>query len=179
VAEAVAAFVAWLGVTVVVLADGRRGLAVGTLLAAVGLAGVSFQMAGYAALALVVGGMAAAARRFVAGPAGWAIMPAGSTPRLVMCVAGGLLVLWVGVVVLTGQGGALRFAAISVLALAGARALSTEESSAVQTSVALLALAVGAVATSAPGDPGIWPYAGAALVAAAVTWAPARTPRAA
>src|SRR5207249_2138584 len=82
--EAASGFVAWLGVSLVVLSDGRRGLALGMALGALGLAGVSLPAAEpIGAIALVAGGAVAAARRFTAGPAGWAVMPAGSTPRLV------------------------------------------------------------------------------------------------
>ena len=89
--EVAAAFVAWLGVSLVVLSDARRGLALGTLLAGAGLAGVALPEAGPAGgLALVAGGAVAAARRFTAGPGGWGILPPGSTPRLILCVAGGV-----------------------------------------------------------------------------------------
>lgn len=178
--EVASAFVAWLGVAVFVLADGRRGLAAGTLLAALGLAVLSLPAAGApAAIALVAGGAAAAARRFWAGPPGWAIMPAGSTPRLVLCVAGGLLALWVGLAVMTGEGAGLRFAVMSVIGLTGARALATEDTAAVQTAFALLAMGVAAGAAIGASAVDVWPYLGAAIVAAAVTWAPGRAPRAA
>ena len=177
--EAAAAFVAWLGVSLVVLSDGRRGLALGTLLAAAGLAGVALPEAGPAgAIALVAGGAAAAARRFTAGPGKWGIMPPGSTPRLVLCVAGGLLALWVGLAVMTGEGAGLRFAVMSVAGLAGARALSSADTSVAQTAFAVLALAVATGAALA-ADAGVWPFLAGAGVAAAVTWAPGRVLRAA
>ena len=151
-----------------------------TLKARAALAGVSLSAAEpIGAIALAAGGAVAAARRFTAGPAGWAIMPAGSTPRLVLCVAGGLLALWVGVAVMTGGGGALRFAVISVVGLAGARALAGENASVVQTALALLALAIAAGAGLAPHTVTVWTYLAAGLVAAAVTWLPDRVRRAA
>jgi len=178
VVEAAAAFVAWLGVSLVVLSDARRGLALGTLLAAVGLAWVALPEAGPAgALALGAGGAVAAVKRFTAGPAGWGILPPGSTPRLILCVAGGLLALWVGVAVMTGEGAAFRFAVMSVVGLAGARALSSAGTSVAQTAFAALALAVAAGAALAP-DAGVWPFLAGAGAAVAVTWAPGRVQRA-
>jgi len=180
VGEAASGVVAWVGVSLVVLADGRRGLALGMALGALGLAGVSLSAAGpIGAIALAAGGAVAAARRFTAGPAGWAIMPAGSTPRLVLCVAGGLLALWVGVAVMTGSGGALRFALIAVVGLAGARVLAGENASVVQTALALLAIAIAAGAGLAPHTVIAWTYLAAGLVAAAVTWLPDGVRRAA
>ena len=177
--EAAAAFVAWLGVSLVVLSDARRGLALGMLLAAAGLAGVALPEAGPAgAIALVAGGAVAAARRFSAGPGGWGIMPPGSTPRLVLCVVGGLLALWVGLAVMTGEGAALRFAVMSVAGLAGARALSSADTSVAQTAFAVLALAVAAGAALG-ADAGVWPFLAGAGAAVAVTWAPGRVQRAA
>ena len=178
--EVAGAFVAWLGIFVVVLADGRYGLALGTLLAAAGIAAVSLPIAGpTASAALAVGGLIASAGRLVAGPPGWTVMPAGSTPRLVLGVAGGLLALWVGLAVTSGSGAGLRFAVVSMLSLAAARALSSDSGPVVLTAFGLLALAVGAAAgLSGPPHDG-WPYLAAATVAAAAAWVPLRTPRAA
>ncbi len=177
--EVAAAFVAWLGVSLVVLSDARRGLALGTLLAGAGLAGVALPEAGPAgALALGAGGAVAAVKRFTAGPAGWGILPPGSTPRLILCVAGGLLALWVGLAVMTGEGAALRFAVMSGVGLAGARALSSADTSVAQTAFAVLALAVAAGAALG-ADAGVWPFLAGAGAAVAVTWAPGRVQRAA
>ena len=116
--EAAAAFVAWLGVSLVVLSDARRGLALGTLLAAVGLE------------------------------------------------------------VMTGEGAALRFAVMSGVGLAGARALSSADTSVAQTAFAVLALAVAAGAALG-ADAGVWPFLAGAGAAVAATWAPGRVQRAA
>ncbi len=178
--EGAGAFLAWLGATLIVLSDGRRGLALGALVAAAGIALVSFSTAGApAAAALALGGLIAGARRMVTGPPGWAIMPSGSTPRLVLCVAGGLVALWVSLAVMSGDDGGLRFAVIAVIGLAGARALASEDTSTVLTAVSVLALAVGAAVGLGAESPNIAPYIFAAAIAATSTWIPIRTPRAA
>jgi len=174
------AFLAWLGAALVVLSDGRRGLALGTFVAAAGIGLVSFSTAGPpASAALLLGGLVAGARRLTTGPPGWAIMPSGSTPRLVLCVAGGLIALWVGIAVMTGDDGGLRFALIAVIGLAVARALASEDTPTVLTAVSVLALAVGAGVGLGTESSNIAPYAMAGALAATSSWIPNRTPRAA
>lgn len=178
--EAGGAFVAWLGASLVVLADGRRGLALGAALATAGLAAVVLQGGGPAgAAALAGGGALAAFRRAGSGPGGWRIMPPGSTPRFVLCVATGLVTLWVAFAVTAGGGAALRFAAVAVVALSAARVLTSREPAVLLTTVALLALAVAAAAGLGDTGPGPWPYLAAAAIAAAVGWLPVGTPHAA
>ena len=182
-AEAAGAFLAWLGMSVVVLADGRRGLALGIVLATAGLAVIAFQGAGpIAAAALGVGGAAAALTRLTHGPSGWRVMPPGSTPRLVLCVAAGILALWIAFSATTGGDGALRFAILMVLGLGVARVLTSDEPSTLLTAVALLALGVAATAGigSVSHSPGVvtrieWPYIFGALLAALAGWLPVRT----
>ena len=177
--EAGAAFVAWLGMSVVVLADGRRGLALGIVLVTAGLAVIVFQGAGpIAAGALGVGGAAAALRRL----SGWRVMPPGSTPRVVLCVAAGILVLWISFSATTAGDGALRFAILTVLGLSVARVLSSDEPSTLLTAIALLALGIAAtvgIGSVAHGLGAVtqseWPYIAAALVAALAGWLPVRT----
>lgn len=178
--EGAGAFLAWLGAALVVLSDGRRGLALGTFVAAAGIALVSFSTAGPAAsAALGLGGLIAGVRRLTTGRPGWAIMPAGSTPRLVLCVAGGLVALWVGLTVMSGDDAGLRFTVIAVIGLTGARALGSEDTPTVLTAVAVLALAVAAAAGLGADHPGLAPYGLAAAIAAISSWVPIRTPRAA
>ena len=171
-----AAFLAWLGVSIVVLADGRRGLAVGLAMAAVALGAIVWQDGdGAAALIVLGGGAAGAALRYQAGPGGWVVMPHGSTARLIMCVAGGLVALWFAASVTIGPEGATRFAVLSVIGLSGARIVSSREPSSVTTAVATLALAA-AVATHMGAEPaGPVPYVAAALAAAGVVLVPVRT----
>lgn len=163
-----------------VLADGRRGLALGSFLAAVGVASLSISTAGpLGALALSVGGIAAGAGRLRTGPPGWSIMPPGSSPRLVLCVAGGLVALWVGLTVMSGDGGGLRFAVFVMIGLAAARILGSDDAPTVQTAGAVLALAIAGATALAADAPGVAPFVLAAAVAAATGWIPTRGPRAA
>jgi hypothetical protein len=165
---AVAAFAAWLGATTIVLSDGRRGLALGLGMTTAAFAALVW--AGgqpLAAAALVLGGSVAVAMRLRAGREGWAIMPPRSTPRLVLSIAGGLLALWISTSVMTGPGAPLRFAALSVLAMMGARILAEMEPAALVTALAALAmaLAVGAgIADTGPG-PSVYIVAAATVLA--------------
>lgn len=178
--EPAAAFLAWLGASLVVLADGRRGLALGTILAAAGIAVLALQSAGpIASGAIAVGGAIAAGRRLASGPEGWEIMPPGSTARLVLCIADGLVALWIAISITSGPGAALRFTVLSVVVLAGARALWSEDAAVLLTATGLLALAAGAATGVTTASPSAWPYVTAGLIAAAIVWLPARTPRAA
>jgi hypothetical protein len=179
VVDAVAAFVAWMGASLIVLADGRRGLALGLSLAAVGISVIGFDTTGPAAGALVVGGALAAFGRLRSGPDGWRIMPPGSTPRLVLCIAAGLLALWIGGAVMTGPGAPLRFTVLLVAGLGGARVLGGEEMSVMLTATGLLALSVGLGAAMGESSIAPWAYIAAGLIAAAVALLPTRAVRAA
>ena len=165
---AVAAFAAWLGAATIVLSDGRRGLALGLALTTVAFA-VLVWAGGQplAAGALLLGGAVAVFRRLQAGREGWAMMPPRSTPRLVLSIAGGLLALWISTSVMTGAGAPLRFAALSVLAMMGARILAEMESAALLTALAALAMAVAVGAGIADTGPGPSVY----IVAAATVLA--------
>ena len=172
---AVAAFLGWLGVSIIVLADGRRGLAVGLAVATTGLAAIAWQEGdGVAALIVMGGGAAAAVLRYRAGPGGWVVMPPGSTPRLILCVAGGLVALWFAASVTIGPDGATRFAVLSVVGLSGARIVSSREPSSVVTAVATLALAAAVATRLGAGSPGLVPYVAAALIAAGALLLPVR-----
>ena len=177
--EAVAALVAWLGASIVVLADGRRGLAAGSGLAAAGIVALVLQATGPLQAAILAGGAVLAV--FAAWRRGgeWGLMPAGSTPRIVLCIGGGLLALWVAVSITTGPGQALRFAVVAVIALVGMRALSSDDPPVITASVVTLALIAAAAVGLAGTSQGAWPYAAAAIVAAAAALAPTRNPRAA
>ncbi len=178
--EVAAGFVAWLGASMVVLADARRGLALGIAIATLGLAVLVLQDAGpLEAAAMALGGLLASARCASSGLAGWQIMPPGSTPRFVVCVAVGVLGLWIAFSVTAGEGAPLRFAVLTVTGLAGARVLSGADSPALLTSVVLLALAIGAAAGLGDTPSGPWPYVAAGAVAAGACWIPVRVARAA
>ncbi len=165
--DAVAAFVAWLGASVVVLADGRRGLALGAAIGAAGMAVLALDIAGpVASGSLALGGLVAAAGRFRSGRAGWHVMPAGSTPRLVLCIAAGLT---------TGPDAPLRFAAMVVIGLSGARVLGADEAPILLTATGLLALVIALAAGLGQTALAPWPFVAAAIVAGGVGWISPRT----
>ena len=166
VAGAIAAFVAWAGASTIVLADGRRGVAFGLAMTAAGLTFLTWSTAGpIPGIALAAGGAIAAFVRDRSGPPGWALMPPGSTPRLTLCIAAGLVALWLAVSVTSGPGAPLRFAAVCVVALMGGRVLSARDPAVIMGAVACLALAIAEAAGLAAPPPGPGPYVAAALVA--------------
>ncbi len=170
-----AAFVAWLGAALIVLSDGRRGLALGLTLLTVGLAVLAWP-AGmpFAAIAIAAGGLIAAARCRRSGSATWGIMPPGSTARLILCIASGLLALWLAASVTTGTGAPLRFAVMVVLGLMGARILMSREAPVVLTGLAAVALVLGVAPGLALDPPGSIPAIVGGLIAAGVMFVPAR-----
>jgi hypothetical protein len=173
-AEIAAGIALWLGASLVLLSDGRRGLAVGVMFATAGLVAIALAEAGpLPAAAIAAGGAVAAVRRAVAGPPGWGVMPAGSTPRLVTCVAGGLVALWVGAVVMSGAGAAVRVALMVSIGLAGARVLWADDPAIIVTAVGVLAMAVAVAAVIAPAPADLWPCAAGAVIAAAAAFVPA------
>jgi hypothetical protein len=166
-----AAFAAWLGAGVIVISNGRRGLALGLAVSTLAFAVLAW--AGgerVAASALFLGGAVAAVQRLRTGPDVWGVMPAGSTARLVLSIAGGLAALWIATSVMSGPGSELRFAALSVLGLMGARVLTENEPAAVLTALAALALSVPVA--SGVSDSGTGPsiYVAAALIAIGVSF---------
>jgi hypothetical protein len=174
---AVAAFVAWLGGAVILLADGRRGLALGLGVVTVAIAGLAFA-AGQdaAAIALGAGGAATAALRLRSGPRGWGLMQPGSTPRIILAIVIGIGALYFAASVSTGDDTALRFAWLVVLALSAARLLDCEEPATALTAAAALALGIGAVASLPPAAEGLPAAIVAGLVAAGISALPEARP---
>jgi hypothetical protein len=130
---------AWLGAAVVVLAHGRRGLALGLVVTGAGLAVVAFAagrelVAGF----LFVGGAATALLRLRDGQPGWGLAPAGSTPRLVLCLLI-LVALPLLDASLHGTSPSL-LATLAVSCLAAARLLTTGIRAAALASAATMAL---------------------------------------
>jgi hypothetical protein len=166
----VAAFAAWLGAALIVLSDGRRGLALGLAVTTLAFA-VLVWLGGeqLAAVALLLAGGVACFKRLRTGPDVWGVMPSGSTARLVLSIGGGLLSLWIATSVMTGPGAPLRFAALSVLALMTARVLGQAERAAVLTALVALALSVAMSAGIADTSPGPAPYIAAALLAVGIS----------
>jgi hypothetical protein len=178
VIEPAATLLAWLGGALIVVADGRRGLALGVALAGLGMGVAVWPYApGLPAGALVIGGAIAALQRLRAGPPGWAIMPPGSTPRLVLCVAGGALGLWIGAGVTSGPGASLRIAVMVVIGLTGARVISTRQPDIALTALAGLALAAAAASGLAPVPVQPVVFFGGALIAAASSFVRFAEPR--
>lgn len=170
----------WLGASLVVVADGRRGLATGIALSTLGLAVLAFVTAGaLAAVAIAAGGAIAGARRWVSGPTGWEILAPGSTPRLVLCIAAALVAFWIADAVTSGPVASLRFASLTGIALAATRVLSTAEQAQQLSAVAVLALCAASAAAIGPTEHGAWPYLAGAFLAAVVGWLPQRKPSAA
>lgn len=171
--EAAAAFLAWAGAALIVLADRRRGLALGLALLAVGF-GVLAWAGGqpFGAVAVAAGGLIGSVRCWRSGDT-WGLMPAGSTPRLLLCVASALVTLWVAASITTGPGAPLRFAVLVVLGLMGARVLMSRETSVVLASIASFALALAAAPSLAATSPGPVPNIIGGLIAAGVMFVPA------
>jgi hypothetical protein len=167
----VAAFAVWLGAALVVLSDGRRALALGLGFIAAGDAVLAWGPAGWPATAAIfIGGLVALLLRLRTGQAGWGVMPPGSTPRLILSVVAGILALWIAASVTNGAGAPLRYAALVVLGLMGARVLTATAPAVVLTAVAALALAVAVASGLAPAGPGPAPYVAGALIAAGVSF---------
>jgi hypothetical protein len=168
--SAAAALAAWLGAALIVLSEGRRGLALGLSLVTLGFAGLAV-MGGQvgAALALLAGGGVAVVQRARTGRDEWGVTPPGTTARWVLAAAIGLLALWVSTSVMTGPGASLRFAALSVLGLTAARVLTRSDAPAALTALAALALSVAVAAGLAATSPGPALYVLAAIVAAGIS----------
>jgi hypothetical protein len=153
----------------IVLSDGRRGLALGLGLITVAFATLTWAWAGDgwpAAAALLAGGAIAAVQRLRHGTIGWGLMPGGSTSRLILVIAAGVVALWIAVSVTSGAAASIRFAAVAVIGLMGARVLTAREPAAVITAVAGMALAIATAAGLAETAPGLALYIVAALIAA-------------
>ena len=147
-----AAFVAWLGGAIIVLADGRRGLAIGMMMLAAAMATFAFAAGqDLTAAVLIAGGLVGSALRLRAGPDGWGLMQPGSTPRIILTIVVALICLYLAVSIATGDGAPLRFAVMVVLVLAGARLLLGSGRAAALTASSGLALALAAGALLA-GD---------------------------
>jgi hypothetical protein len=141
------AFTAWIGVTLVTVADGRRGVALGLLVTTAGLV-LTGEVAGQTPLAVAVlgaGGCAAAALRLRSGVPGWRVLPPGSTPRLMA----GIVVLAVAAVAAVSARAdpewLARLAAVVVTVLAGGRVLSVDQRGLALGGASAAALGLGAL----------------------------------
>jgi len=126
---------------------------------------------------LLVGGAVAAAKRLRNGTPGWVLMPPGSTPRLVLCIAAALLALWLGAVVTSGSGASLRIAVLAVIGMTGVRVIGDRQPDVVLSGVAGLALAAAAASSLASGQVEPAMAFGGALLAATTSFVRWREPQ--
>lgn len=165
----------WLGVSLLMLSDGRRGLGTGLLVAGLGLAGVRlFENDSSQAGLLLAGTLGAVylgwrrSRR-----PGWGTLPPQSTPRVVACAVLGGVALWIARAALTSPGSwPDRAAAAAVVGVAAARLLTAEEP--LLALAAASALALGATMFAAVAEPqaGLVAILVGALVAVALNLIP-------
>jgi hypothetical protein len=162
-----AGLAAWVGAAVIVLADGRRGLATGVGLVALGFTVLAWTNGLWLEGAvLLAGGTLAVIELVLSGPKEWGLMPPGSTPRLILAVVAGILSLWVAASVTTGPGASLRFASFAVLGLMAGRLLQSQNATAVLTAASGLAIALAGASGLAPNGAGLAPYIVGAMIAA-------------
>jgi len=175
---AIAAFSAWAGAAVIVLADGRRGLAVGVGLVAVGFTTLAWADGAWLEGAfLLAGGGLCAIELSRRGPQDWGLMPPGSTPRLILAMVAGILALWFATSLTTGDDVPLRFACVAVLGLAAGRVLQGQAPAQVLSASAALAIALASASAMASNDPGFLPYLIGGLIAGGASVLPVPEPR--
>lgn len=161
-----AAGAAWLGASMLVLSEGRRAFAAGLLLFAAGLALALVRYQPLAAGVIAGGGLIAAGLRARDGRPGWATLPAGSTPRLLLSLVVGVVGAFAAGSLMPGPGPApARAAVVLGGVMAAARLLSTTHRDAALAAAAALALAMAGVDALVAGDTALT-VAGAGAVAA-------------
>jgi hypothetical protein len=141
------AVAAWLGAALLMLSDGRRAAALALVAVGIGLA-VAVAAGGADARAagvLAAGGALAAVGRLRGGPPGWALLPAGSTPRLIASLAVPLAAAIVAGSSLGAPAGPARLGALVVAVLVAGRALTVSGRWAVLAAGSALALGLGAL----------------------------------
>lgn len=157
------AALAWLGACLMILSDGRRGLSAGLLAAAAGI-GLAAGARDPASGALILaGGVACALPRLRDGIPGFGLLPAGSTPRLILCLVGGAAGAYSGTLLGAETEPWLLIASVSAGGLAVARLLGSEQRQSSLAATALFVLALGGTEVAAGSAP---PAAGALLAAA-------------
>jgi len=140
---------AWLGASTLVLSDARRGLAVGLLLASLGVAMTRALQGGpLEGGFLAAGGVLAVVVGLRRNPhRGWGLLQVPSTPRVVLCLVMGGAALWLGLGLLQGPGGGqARAAALIAVALGAGRLLGEREARAGLAAASMVALGAGAIA---------------------------------
>jgi len=146
----------WLGGSILVLSDARRGLAVGLLLSALGLSMAVTAQAGPVEGGLLAGGGLVAV---VAGlrhdpRRGWGLLQGPSTPRVILCVVMGGAGLWLGLGIIDSPGQPeARAAATTMIALGASRLFSEREARSGLAAATLVALGAGALAAMSSATP--------------------------
>jgi hypothetical protein len=146
---------AWLGAAVLVLSDARRGLAVGLLVAATGLAVIRLVEGDQVdAGLLLAGGLLASLIGLRRNPhRGWGLLPAGSTPRIVLSIVVGGAALWLALGMLDSPGEPqARAASLIVIALGAGRLLGVRDPRTALAGASLIALGTGTLAAMASTD---------------------------
>lgn len=147
----VAAVLAWVGATMLVLGEGPRAIAAGLGVYAIGAALALSVRPAYAA-ALGAAGMAAAGLRYRSAAGGWGGLPPAATPRIILClVTGGLGAFVAGALMPAPGSPAARTALVVGGFLVTARLLTTGRRSAALASSAALAITAGGVAALIDG----------------------------
>jgi hypothetical protein len=142
----------WLGASILILSDARRGLAVGLLTASVGLAlAMAVEGRPLEGGLLLAGGVLAVVVGLRRNPQrGWGLLQGPSTPRIVLCVVLGGAALWLAVGMLQSPGQAqARAAAVIAMAVGAGRLLAEREPRSGLAAAALVALGAGALAALA------------------------------
>jgi hypothetical protein len=162
--SALTLLVAWLGASLLALSEARRGIALGLLLTGAGLTGAVLAGAGPAppglagtgfsgrsagALLLAVAAAVSALLRLRDGVDGWGLLPAGSTPGIVLSVVVLAASLLLGSTVLGGGRSSPAVAPLAVSVVAAVRLLSSRRRQVVLACASALALALGALGGTA------------------------------
>jgi hypothetical protein len=140
-----AAGLAWLGASVTALSDARRGLALGLFLTGAGLAGSVLATRPLGAALLALSAIVAALLRLRDGPGGWGVLPAGSTPGIVLGVAVLVASLVLAGTAFQGRGSVAAVAPLAVSAMSAIRLLSSRSRQVALATSSALALALGAL----------------------------------
>ncbi|MBO0745799.1 MAG: hypothetical protein J2P43_12325 [Candidatus Dormibacteraeota bacterium] len=140
--------VAWLGASITVLAEGRRGLGCGTALVGAGLCAIEIA-AGHPipGTLLLIGGAGYGAFRQRDGARGWVLFAPGSSPRMIAAVL--LFAVSLFLINALDIGTPALAAILTVSALAVMRLTSTPDRAALASCAVIQALALG-VAGSVP-----------------------------
>jgi hypothetical protein len=176
VTEAVAvggAVLAWLAMSVLTLSEARGGLALGLAGAGLGLGVTLIAPGEWSGTAAAAGGLAAGLLRVRDGTSGWGILPAGSTPRVILCAVAGAACAWIGASLLTGPMAPARTAVLAAIVLASARLLTTSRRQAALASASALALAIGVLGRLVADDSALAFAIAGAVVAVGLALVPA------